>query len=147
MGRLTAAVAAGPVALDTCVFIYFIEDHPRFAAPLAELFTAIDAGSVRAVTSELALLEVLVAPLRGGDRALAEQYEELLARGRGLTLRPLDRALLRAAAQLRAATGVRVPDALQLAAGLAEGCRAFLTNDRRLPHVDGMRVLQLAEQI
>lgn len=143
MGRLTDLVGAGPVALDTCVFIYFMEDHWRYAGPLAELFTAIDAGSLQAVTSGVTLLEVLVAPLREGNLALADDYEHILTRSGGLLLRSLDRSLLRAAAQIRATTGVRVPDALQLAAGVASRCTAFLTNDRRLPELGGMRVLQL----
>jgi predicted nucleic acid-binding protein len=140
-----AEVGEGPVALDTCIFIYFLEDHPMFAEPLAELFGEIDRGGLRAVTSEVTLLELLVAPLRQGDLSLADEYQEYLTRSRGLLLRSLDRALIRAAAQLRAAKGVRVPDALQLAAGLAAGCRVFLTNDRRLPDVGTIRVLQLAD--
>jgi predicted nucleic acid-binding protein len=143
VGRLTAAVGGGPIALDTCIFIYFIENHRRFAGPLAELFAAIDEGELVAVTSALTLLEVLVQPLRCGDTSLAEEYEAILSRGRGLELRALDPALLRAAAQLRATTGIAVPDALQLAAGLASRCTAFLTNDRRLPAIGGMSVLQL----
>jgi predicted nucleic acid-binding protein len=64
-----------------------------------------------------------------------------------LTMRELDITTLRAAAQLRAATAVRTPDALQLAAALGAGCRTFLTNDRRLPEVGGLRVLQLSEML
>jgi uncharacterized protein len=56
----------------------------------------------------------------------------------------LGREQLRAAAQLRAVTGVKTPDALQLVAALTVGCTAFLTNDRRLPEIPGLRVLQLA---
>lgn len=145
MGRLRDAIGAGPVALDTCIFIYFIENEARHARRLVPLFTALDRGELHGVTSAVTLLEVLVAPLRAGDVALATRYEEILTRGRGLELRDLDRPLLRAAAQLRASTGVRVPDALQMAAGLAAGCTAFLTNDRRLPEIRGMRVLQLAD--
>ena len=37
----------------------------------------------------------------------------------------------------------RTPDALQLAAALSAGCRTFVTNDRDLPAVPGLEVLQL----
>ncbi len=50
---------------------------------------------------------------------------------------------LRAAAQLRAATGARTPDAIQLVAALGTGCTALVTNGRRLPPVPGLRVVQL----
>jgi hypothetical protein len=33
-----AVLGGGPVALDTSVFIYYIEDHPRYASVLDELF-------------------------------------------------------------------------------------------------------------
>jgi predicted nucleic acid-binding protein len=52
---------------------------------------------------------------------------------------------LRAAAQLRAATNMKTPDALQLAAALTTGCATFVTNDRRMPRVAGTRILQLSD--
>jgi predicted nucleic acid-binding protein len=38
---------------------------------------------------------------------------------------------------------MRLPDALQIAVALEEGCGAFLTNDRRLGRVSELRVLVL----
>jgi predicted nucleic acid-binding protein len=87
---------------------------------------------------------VLVVPYRAGHRELAERYEQLLTRSRGVRMVGLDRDQLRAAAQLRAATGVKLPDALQLTAAIGAGCRSFLTNDRRLPEIPGLQILQLA---
>jgi predicted nucleic acid-binding protein len=54
---------------------------------------------------------------------------------------------LRAAAQLRAATGMKVPDALQIAAALSADCRTLLTNDRGLPVVPGLRIVQLSSYL
>ena len=54
----------------------------------------------------------------------------------------IDRPLLRHAAQLRAVSGVKTPDALQLAAGMIAGCKVFLTHDRDLPSIGGLDVLQ-----
>lgn len=144
---LTGALPEKTVAVDTAIFIYFLEEHPAFAPAIRELFQAADRGEVALVTSGVTLLEVLVQPYRVGNLALAERYESLLTRSRGLTLVPLHPRLLRAAAQLRAVHGVRTPDALQLAAALMSGCGAFLTNDRRLPQVPGLRVVQLGEVV
>ena len=93
------------------------------------------------------LLEVLVVPYRAGHRQLAEQYEALLTRSRGVRLVDVSREQLRAAAQLRAATGVKTPDALQIAAALTTGCSTLVTNDRRLPEVPGLRVIQLSSYL
>lgn len=141
---LSEDLGSGPLGLDTVVFIYYVQEHPRFLPLVEPVFAGLDAGRWVAVTSGVTLLETLVVPYRAGDLSLAERYEALLTRGRGLRLIDLDRALLRAAAQLRAATGVRTPDALQLAAALGARCSAFLTNDRALPAIPGLRVLQLA---
>jgi predicted nucleic acid-binding protein len=142
---LIEAVGAGPVALDTAAFIYFIEEHPLYLPALLPIFAAADSEELTIVTSAVTLLEVLVVPYRAGNLPLANRYEALLNRSRGVRLRKIDRGLLRAAAQLRASTGVRTPDALQLAAALSEGCTAFVTNDRRLPSLRGLRVLQVGD--
>jgi predicted nucleic acid-binding protein len=136
-------LGAGPVGVDTAVFIYFIEENERFLPVIAPLFEAADSGKLQLVVSALTLLEVLVVPYRAGDAALAQRYEAVLTRSRGVRMFDLTRDHLRLAAQLRAATGVATPDALQLAASLAAGCSAFLTNDRRLPAVPGLRIVQL----
>lgn len=50
------------VGLDTNLFIYFLEDHPRYGAWCASLFDLIDRGRTPAVTSTVTLLELLVQP-------------------------------------------------------------------------------------
>ncbi len=84
-------------------------------------------------------------PYRVGDGSLAERYEGLLCRSKGVLLVPIDRANLRAAAQVRARYGLKTPDSIQVAAALSMGCTAFVTNDRRLPQVPGLRILQLSD--
>jgi predicted nucleic acid-binding protein len=142
---LTEDLGHGPIGLDTAVFIYYIEEHPDYLPLVEPVFEGIDRGRWRGVTSGVTLLETLVIPYQLGDEPLAERYETLLTRSRGLTLVELDRPLLRAAARLRATLGVRTPDALQLAAALAARCTAYLTNDRALPSLPGLPVLQLRD--
>jgi predicted nucleic acid-binding protein len=136
-------VGSGPVAIDTAAFIYLIERHPRFLDVVRPLFEAADRQELLLVTSELTLLEVLVVPFRLGADELAQRYEALLERGRGLRLVPIDRTQLRAAAHLRALYGLRTPDALQIAAALSQQCSAFVTNDRRLRGPARMRVVPI----
>jgi predicted nucleic acid-binding protein len=140
-------VGRGPVGLDTVVFIYFIEEHPQYLPLIEPLFAAIDAGTVEGVTSSLTFLETLVVPYRVGNVPLGERYEALLTGSRGIRMLDLDRPLLRAAAQLRASLRVRTPDAIQLAAALAARCSAYLTNDRELPPVPGLKILQLQDYL
>lgn len=141
---LMADLGRGPLGVDTAIFIYFIEEHPKFLPLIEPLFRAVDEGRLEMITSSLTLLEVLVVPYRTGDHLLATRYESILVRSRGVHIADISRDHLRAAAQLRATTGVKTPDSLQLVAALAGGCTAFLTNDRALPSIPGMRLLQLA---
>jgi len=135
----------GRTGIDTAIFIYFIEEHPRFLQLIEPLFEEADTGKRELVTSALTLLEVLVVPYRVRDTELATRYEQLLTRSRGISLIDISREQLRDAAQLRAAAAMRTPDAIQLAAAIGAGCTAFVTNDRRIPSVAEIRVLQLGE--
>jgi predicted nucleic acid-binding protein len=138
---LVKELGVGPVALDTAPFIYLIEEHPQYLPIVRPVFAAIAAGKLPAVTSGLTLLETLVQPYRVGNTVLAERYETLLTRSRGLHLVEITRAVCRVAAQLRAAHSVKTPDALHLATALLAKCPVFLTNDRELPPVPGIRTL------
>lgn len=144
MGLITD-VGTGPVALDTAIFIYLIEENPQYLPDIVPLFREADEGDRELVTSALTLLEVLVVPYRAGNRALAEQYEAVITRSRGIHVVDISRDQLRAAAQLRAATGIKTPDALQLVAAISRGCTSFVTNDRRLPAIPGLKVLHPKE--
>ena len=140
-------VGRGSVGIDTAIFIYYIEEHPAYFGLVNPLFEALDQNRCQGVTSTLTLLETLVVPYRAGDSVLANRYEALLSRSRGLRLVDLDRALLRAAARLRAAYSVKTPDSIQLAAALSRACVTFLTHDRPLSKVQGIRILQIGEYL
>ena len=133
----------GPVALDTAVFIYFIEENKVFLPIVKPVFEAINRGELAAATSGLTLMEVLVMPYRINNFSLAERYESLLTRSRGLRFVELNRPLLRGAARLRGTFNLKPPDALQVAAAMAAECCVFLTNDRRIPRIVGLQVIQL----
>jgi predicted nucleic acid-binding protein len=136
---------SGTIGVDTALFIYFIEAAPPWHAIVSPLFRAADSGRLALVTSAVTLLEVLVVPYRANQPALAARYEALLTRSRGVRLIDITRSQLREAARLRAQTGVRTPDALQLTAAREANCAAFITNDRRLPTLAGLRILQLGD--
>jgi len=136
-------LGSGFVGLDTPPFIYFIEEHPKYLSIVQPVFAAIANSKLRGVTSALTLLETLVQPYRVGNAPLAEQYEAFLTRSHGLRCEEITSAVLRAAAQLRAAYNIKTPDAIHLATALVANCSVYLTNDRDLPFVPGIRILQV----
>jgi predicted nucleic acid-binding protein len=58
--ELITALGRGPVGLDTAIFIYYIEEHPRYLPLVEPVFAGIDEGRRDGVTSALTLLETLV---------------------------------------------------------------------------------------
>ena len=144
---LSEDLGPGDLAIDTAIFIYLIEEDARYLSLILPLFEQADSGKRDLVTSAITLLEVLVVPYRVGNVRLADRYELLLTRSRGVRMIDVTRDQLRAAAQLRAATGVKTPDALQMVSALGAGCRVLLTNDRGLPSVPGLRVVQLSSYV
>lgn len=135
----------GPVALDTCILIYFMERHPEYSPMIRPLFLQAKAGERKLYTSAISLLEVLVAPIRHGDTALWRAYERLLRRTRELQLVRLTQKQLVLAAAIRGTCGLRTPDALQAAAAVASGCRVLVTNDRQVRAIPGLQVAQLGD--
>jgi predicted nucleic acid-binding protein len=120
------------VGLDTSIFIYFFEANERYG-PLAQItINGIEKGKWQGVTSTITLMEITVRPWQMGRESAAREYEAILVHFPNLSIVDVDRTVARAAAQLRAKYNVTPPDALQVAASLSFGAKAFLTNDRRL---------------
>jgi predicted nucleic acid-binding protein len=124
------------VGLDTSIFVYHLEAHPRYQPLTQELLARVQAGRQTAVTSTVTVMELTVRPWQVGRPAVAREYEALLVHFPNLTLADVTRDVARRAAQLRARYGVRPADALQAATALVHGATAFVTNDRRLVRLE-----------
>lgn len=131
------------IGLDTAPVIYYIEEHPTYLPLVTSFFAAVAQGDVAVVTSVITLLEVLIQPLRRGATSLAAQYREVLLMSQGITLHTVSVAIAEEAARLRAAYGLRTPDAIQVATAIAGGASAFLTNDARLSLIPDIRIVLL----
>ena len=141
MGSLTIP-GGGPVYLDTVALIYTVETVSPYAEMLKPLWQASRAGQLELITSEIALLEVLVGPMKTQNAPLVAAYEDVLS-GTDLRMIPVDSSILRAAAQLRANTGARTPDAIHAATAVANGALSFITNDLsfRSMGIPGVQIL------
>ncbi|TEU20900.1 MAG: PIN domain-containing protein [Anaerolineales bacterium] len=127
--RLTSHAVIG---LDTNIFIYHLEAHPRYQPLTQELLAGIQAGRQMAITSTVTVMELTVRPWQVGRPAVARKYEALLVHFPHLILADVTRDVARRAAQLRARYRLRPADALQVATALVHGATAFVTNDQQL---------------
>ena len=141
MGSLSLPTS-GLVYLDANPIIYTVEKHPVYGPLLQPLWQAAQVRTIEVVTSELALLETLVGPLRSGNTSLERAYEQALL-GTEMRLLPITQPILREAARLRATTKLKTPDALHAATAQHVGCVLFISNDTGFRGVPGFPLVIL----
>lgn len=126
--------------LDTMVFISAIEgtENDSLAQCARAVIRSAVNGTVRAVTSELTIAEVLsfrAKELSGSERSLLRAiYEEVLINQRAIALCPVSREHMFISADLSATQSakVRLPDRLHLAAAIDSGATHFVSLDQRI---------------
>jgi predicted nucleic acid-binding protein len=130
--------SSGVIYLDTAPIIYSVEKHHDYWVLMQPVWKAAQTKQIKIIVSELALLEMLVAPLKNQDIILTAAYEQLLTKtevqGVPITIR-----ILREAADLRSQFNLKTPDAIHAATALNHGCDLFVTNDpifRRVPKLN-----------
>jgi predicted nucleic acid-binding protein len=133
------------VYVDTQILIYTVERHPRYLPIIEPIWRAAHANSITVASSELAIMECLVLPFRTGNVALRTAYEQALL-GTELRLLPINQAVLREAARIRAvSSAVRTPDAIHGATALVHGCSLLVTNDAGFRRFSGVPVVVLQD--
>lgn len=133
------------VGLDTAPFIYFIEDVAPYADLLDPAFSLLENHRLCAVTSTITLAEILTKPLAEKNYGLVDEIKFTLKTFTTLTIVAIDEKLAEAAALIRGRHGIRLPDALQIAAAIQGNATLFITNDKRVKKVDAIEVLVLSD--
>ncbi|MFQ5614118.1 MAG: type II toxin-antitoxin system VapC family toxin, partial [Anaerolineae bacterium] len=87
------------IGLDTSIFIYHLEAHPRYLALTRAVLTGVQANRWRAVTSNITLMELTVHPWRMNRPDVAREYEIMLTNFPNLYLADVTRDVARKAAQ------------------------------------------------
>jgi predicted nucleic acid-binding protein len=143
MGQLNIP-AYSLVYVDTSPVIYSVEKFPEYVPLLAPLWLKLQAGEIGIISSELILMETLVLPLRNSNSILINAYEQLLISSE-MRLIPISQFILRQAANLRATTSLKTPDAIHAATALSVSCNQFITNDKDFRNVANLPVIILSE--
>lgn len=147
MADLTDALSGhARLGLDTAVFIYHLEQNPRYFPLTHALLAGVEAGRWTACTSVVTLMELTVRPWQLDQPEVARRYEAALAHFPNLSLIDVTRDVARQAAQLRAAFRLRPADALQAATALVSGATIWITNDRDLARLSPVVDVLLLEE-
>ena len=127
-----SAYANRTIYLDSNIIIYAIERGYRWADTTQSMLAAIDSRIFRAVTSELAIAEVLSKPLALGNLDEIAKFEHFFSPRSALEMAAVDRHTLRLAAHLQGQLRLKLFDAIHVATARLAGCDYFLTEDERL---------------
>ena len=135
------------IFLDSNLFIYQLEDLGPLGNRANFIFERLSLRNDTLLTSTLTLGEVLVKPVRTGNRALEAKYRELL-REPEVKVLAFDRAAGEIFARVRQDRTIKAPDAIQLATAASAGCDLFITNDDRLTaaYVPGIQFIVSMER-
>jgi uncharacterized protein len=117
----------GLIYLDSCLVIYLVESHSALGAAVAAAMA--HATQARFCISPLVKCECLVGVLKRGDANLQRTYADLFG---NFVLLDIPEPVFLRAAELRARSGLRTPDALHVACAQHHRCDELWTNDDRL---------------
>lgn len=131
------------IGLDTALFIYLFEAHPRFADAAGRLLQQVSRGELSAVFSAVGLIELLTGPKKRDRPDIAAEYREHLLAFPNLVIWGVTEPVVEVASDLRACYGIATPDAIHIATALDFGAERFVTNDRRLLKVREIKVEML----
>ncbi len=132
------------VYVDTSVIIYTFEENIDYFNLLRPLWVKFQAQEIEIISSELVLMEVLVGPLRNKNKALVSDYEQLLLNS-AMQLIPINQSILRQAANLRATTNLKTPNAIHAATAISVNCDLFITNDKSFRNLSNLSIVILSE--
>ena len=132
------------VFLDANIVIHTVEQPPDLGPRALEHVRRLLADGHDLLVSQLVRMECLVQPFTTGDGGLLAEYDGFFG-SELVAVADITGPICERAARLRALHKLQALDALHFATAIEEGCAAFLTNDARLPLVEGIRLLMLGE--
>jgi uncharacterized protein len=122
--------------LDAAPIIHLIEQSQPFATAIRSKLAA---PGIVPITSELARLECRVKPMRDGNQALLQDFDNYFANTIA-EIFPLTRDVVDLATEVRAQYNFKTPGSLHLAAAVISNCDVFMTNDQRLNRFTGITI-------
>ncbi len=131
------------IALDTNIFIYWLEESPRYLAITDLVFSRIEEPNCEAITSIITMTELFVPAYREGNKLRVSAYHAILTTYLNLQWIVVDLPIADLAAQLRAEHKLQTPDAIQAATALRSGATGLVTNDPAFLRIEGIETAVL----
>mgnify|MGYP001595161366 CR=1 FL=1 len=127
--RLEQAIAPGSViALDSSAVLAYLDGGESISSAATDVIDGlVRSGRNPGLISAVTVTEALVRPLRLAEAVAT--VEDFLRHFSNLSVVPIDYAVAREAARIRALTGLRMADALVLATASLSGVSVVVGND------------------
>jgi predicted nucleic acid-binding protein len=130
LARLTRSIGEGErLLLDTSTLVAYFNDNETVstvAQHIVDVF--VHDGRNKAVVSTLTAAELFVVPLRNAPHGFPHVHA-FLTRWPNLSLADVDLHVAQEAASVRAAHGLKMPDAIIVGTGLVTQVKHLITND------------------
>ena len=129
---LERQIAVGSViVLDSSAVLAYLDGGEQVSAAATHVIDGlVRSGRNLGVISAVTVTEALVRPLRLAHDSITA-VEDFLRNFPNLTIVPIDYAVSREAARIRALTGLRTADALVMATAVVSGASVVVGNDER----------------
>jgi len=118
--------------IDTNVFLNVIYRERKMLKASKKLLDKVEKGDAQAITSSITLMEIKLDMVKGGYKDVVDKAVALVEDIVGLTILPLDKTMVKVAAEHVLQDGLTVHDAYHLATALYGGADAFVTRDEDL---------------
>ncbi len=115
--------------LDTNIFLNVKNREEPYLASSRQVLNAVDDGQIQAVVSAVSIAELCSGYYSAGDQAGKQEFIMHLVSSKGFTIVDLDLKVADAAGMIRAEIGLRLPDAIIVASGLARQATYIVTHD------------------
>ena len=131
------------VYFDANIFIYLLEHHSDLGEICLSIVQSAVDKELDGYSGDLVLAELLVKPLKENNARAVKAVKDLFSKETRIELLPHKRSTFETAAHLRASYKIKLPDALHIATAIENQIEIFLTNDREIPSIPEITVLQL----
>ena len=116
---------------DTMLFVYWLEDHPRYAKRVRHILSKMKERQDQLCTSSFTVGEILVGPYKMGASETTRQLREVF-KAPFVEVIPYTIETADLCAGIRAPRGVSPADSIHLACAAQARIDLFLTNDAAL---------------
>ncbi|MBM2852275.1 MAG: putative nucleic acid-binding protein, contains domain [Candidatus Nitrosotenuis sp.] len=124
------------VLIDTNIILNAKNVNEPYSTNSLQILDAVEDGLIRGIISIISIAELCTGYYSQGDMKGKEELLAHLISNKDFVIVDLDLEIADAAAKIRADTGLRLPDAIIIAAGLAKGAQYLVTHDKELKKAD-----------